>query len=100
MLDQPDDASGHPRSIYAADMLQALAYQGHAAAFYRAGLPAHRWAFPVSLAQARFVIMDSLLVRLSAPNEVPGLASMLATVRAWPVVYRRGDFTVYANPSA
>jgi 4-amino-4-deoxy-L-arabinose transferase-like glycosyltransferase len=100
MLDQPDDASGHPRSIYAADMLQALAYQGQAAAFYPAGLPAYRWAFPVSLAHARFVILDTMLVRLSAPNEVPGLAAMLATVRAWPVVYRRGDFTVYANPSA
>jgi hypothetical protein len=98
MLDQPDDAKGASRSVYAADLLQAVAYQGHAAAFYRAGLPRERWAYDVSLGGARYVIVDDLIRRLAAPDQVSGLAPLLATVRAWPVVYHHGEYTIYERP--
>jgi 4-amino-4-deoxy-L-arabinose transferase-like glycosyltransferase len=98
LLDQPEDARGTSRPIYGADVLQAVAYQGHAAAFYPAGLPRGRWAYDVSLARARYVIVDDLIRRLAAPDQVPGLIPLLATVRAWPVVYQHGEYTIYQRP--
>jgi hypothetical protein len=98
-LDQPDDAAGQPRPLYAADLLQTLAYSGQPAAFYPGGLPRARWAFAVSLDRARYVIVDNLLRRLAAPGEVGNLAPLLATVEAWPIVYQRGEYTVYEHPS-
>ncbi|HEY7832395.1 MAG TPA: glycosyltransferase family 39 protein, partial [Ktedonobacterales bacterium] len=83
-LDQPDDAAGQPRPLYAADLLQTLAYSGQPAAFYPGGLPRALWAFAVSLDRARYVIVDNLLRRLAAPGEVANLAPLLATVEAWP----------------
>jgi 4-amino-4-deoxy-L-arabinose transferase-like glycosyltransferase len=98
MLDQPDDAHGARRPIYAADLLQAVAYQGQGAAFYPAGLPRGRWAYEVSLSRARYVIVDDLIRRLAAPDQVAGLVPLLATVRAWPVVYHLGEYTIYQQP--
>lgn len=95
MLDQPDDAAGRSRPVYAADLLQALAYQGHAAAFYPAGLRRPRWAFDVSVGHARYVIVDNLLRKLAEPGQVPGLGAMLARIQSWPVVYTRGEYVVY-----
>lgn len=100
MLDQPDDAHGHPRALYAADILQALAYAGQSAAFYPAGLLRSRWVFDVSLGHARYVVVDDLVRGLAAPGEVPGLAGLLATVRSWPVAYQRGEYTVYERPGS
>jgi hypothetical protein len=100
MLDQPDDRQRRPRPLYAADILQALAAQGQAAAFYPAGLPPQRWAFDVSIGHARYVIVDNLVRQLAAPGEVEGLASLLASVETWPAVYRRGEYTVYERPVA
>jgi hypothetical protein len=100
MLDQPDDVSGHPRPVFAADLLQALAYGGHAAAFYPAGLPRARWAFDVSLGRARYVVVDDLLRRLAAPGQVAGLADVLSVAQSWPAVYRRGEYVVYERPAA
>jgi hypothetical protein len=99
MLDQPDDATGRPRALYAADLLQTVAYSGRAAAFYPAGLPRRRWAFDVSLGHARYVIVDDLLRSLAGPGEVAGLAAVLRTAESWPVVYRRGEYTIYARPA-
>lgn len=100
MLDQPDDVSGHPRPVFAADLLQALAYGGHAAAFYPAGLPRARWAFDVSLGHARYVVVDDLLRRLAAPGQVAGLADVLSVAQSWPAVYQRGEYVVYERPAA
>ncbi|HEV2238034.1 MAG TPA: glycosyltransferase family 39 protein [Ktedonobacterales bacterium] len=98
LLDQPEGAGGGTRPIYGADLLQAVAYQGHAAAFYPAGLPRGRWAYDVSLARARYVIVDDLIRRLAAPDQVPGLIPLLGTVGAWPVVYHHGEYTIYQRP--
>jgi hypothetical protein len=100
MLDQPDDALGHPRPLYAADILQALAYAGQSAAFYPAGLPRSRWVFDVSLGHARYVVVDDLVRGLAAPGEVPGLARLLAMVKPWPVAYQRGEYIVYERPGS
>jgi hypothetical protein len=98
MLDQPEGAHGTSQPIYAADLLQAVAYQGSAAAFYPAGLPAGRWAYDVSLGRARYVIVDDLVRRLAMPGQVAGLVPVLATLRAWPVVYHHGEYTIYERP--
>jgi hypothetical protein len=98
MLDRPGDAHGVSRPIYAADLLQVVAYQGQVAAFYPAGLPRRRWAYDVSLSRARYVIVDDLIRRLAAPDQVAGLVPLLATVRAWPVVYHHGEYTIYQRP--
>jgi hypothetical protein len=98
LLDQPEGVTSVPRPIYGADLLQTVAYQGHAAAFYPAGLPRGRWAYDVSLMRARYVIVDDLIRRLATPDQVAGLIPVLATVRAWPVVYHHGEYTIYQRP--
>ncbi|HEX9413919.1 MAG TPA: glycosyltransferase family 39 protein [Ktedonobacterales bacterium] len=98
MLDQPEDARGRTRPLYSADLLQTLAYQGRAAAFYPAGLPPQRWAYAVSLGRARYVIVDDLLRRLAAPGQVDGLAQILAAVETWPLVYHHGEYALYERP--
>jgi 4-amino-4-deoxy-L-arabinose transferase-like glycosyltransferase len=100
MLDQPDSVRGQPQPLYAADALQALAYAGQSAAFYPAGLPRTRWAFPVALDHARYVIVDDLLRQLAQPGEVPGMAGLLATATSWPAVYQRGEYTIYERPGS
>lgn len=97
-LDQPDNPDGTTRPLYAADILQTVAYAGQEAAFYPAGLARGRWAFNVSLGQARYVIVDNLVRRLAAPDEVPALAPLLVTVARWPVAYQRGEYTIYERP--
>ena len=98
-LDQPDDTHGTAQPLYAADILQTVAYTGRAAAFYPAGLGRGRWAFDVSLGHARYVIVDNLVRRLAAPDEGLALAPVLAAVASWPVVYQRGEFTIYERPA-
>jgi 4-amino-4-deoxy-L-arabinose transferase-like glycosyltransferase len=98
LLDQPEGATSAPRPIYGADLLQTVAYQGRAAAFYPAGLPRARWAYDVSLIRARYVIVDDLIRQLATPDQVAGLIPVLATVRAWPVVYHHGEYTIYERP--
>lgn len=97
-FDQPEDAQGHALGVSGADIVQTVAYGGREAAFYPAGLPRLRWAYDVSLSQARFVIVDDLLRQLAAPDQLPALSPILAQVERWPVVYRRGQYTVYERP--
>lgn len=99
MLDQPNDARGQPRTIYAADILQALAFSGQTAAFYPAGLGPARWAFDVAPNHVRFVIVDNLARQLAAPGQVDGMPALLRAVETWPAVYRRGQYTVYERPA-
>jgi 4-amino-4-deoxy-L-arabinose transferase-like glycosyltransferase len=97
-FDAPEDASGHPLGLQGADLLQAVAQSGHAVAFYPAALPATRWAYDVSLSRARYVIVDDLVRQLAKPDAEPRLVPVLATVRQWPAVFTRGQFTVYEQP--
>ncbi len=95
MFDQPDPPA--PRTE-GADILQTLAQTRQAAAFYPAGLPASRWAYPVALARARYVVVDNLLRQLAAPDQLPALIPILHVAEHWPVVYTSGQYAVYAQP--
>jgi hypothetical protein len=97
-FDQPEDAHGRPLGVSGADIVQTVAYGGQAAAFYPAGLPRDRWAYDITPGQARFVIVDDLLRQLAAPDQLPALRPILAQVERWPVVYRRGQYTVHERP--
>ncbi|HZC05613.1 MAG TPA: glycosyltransferase family 39 protein [Ktedonobacterales bacterium] len=97
-FDQPDDAQGRSLGVSGADLVQTVAYGGKAAAFYPAGLPRSRWAYDISPVKARYVIVDDLLRQLAAPDQLPALAPILTQVESWPVVYRRGQYSVYERP--
>ena len=97
-LDQPDAGAGQSGRLASADILQTVAQSGHAAAFYPAGLPPARWAYPVSLAHAQYVIVDNLVRALAAPNQEAALMPVLARVQQWPVAFQRGQYTIYERP--
>ncbi|HEY8324955.1 MAG TPA: glycosyltransferase family 39 protein [Ktedonobacterales bacterium] len=97
-FDQPVDAQGRPLGVAGADIVQTVAYGGHAAAFYPAGLPRNRWAYDIAPSAARFVIVDDLVRQLAAPDQLPALAPILKQVERWHVVFRRGQYTVYERP--
>ncbi len=97
-FDQPVDAQGRPLGVAGADIVQTVAYGGHAAAFYPAGLPRDRWAYDIAPSAARFVIVDDLVRQLAAPDQLPALAPILKQVERWPIVFRRGQYTVYERP--
>lgn len=96
MFDAPD---GHA-ALRAGDLLQALAQQGQPAAFYATNLPRSRWAYDVSLASARYVVVDDLLRQLAQPGQVDALAPVLALVERWHSVYTNGQYTVYERPGS
>jgi 4-amino-4-deoxy-L-arabinose transferase-like glycosyltransferase len=93
-FDHPDSSP----SLRGADLLQTVAQSGQAASFYPDGLPASRWSDDLSLSHARYVIMDDLLRQLAAPGQVGALNPLLTQVERWPVVYQRGQYTVYERP--
>ncbi len=97
-FDEPEDAHGRTLDVRGADITQTVAYGGQAAAFYPAGLPRSRWAYDISLGQARFVIVDDLLRQLSAPDQLPALAPLLKQAENWPVVFQCGQYVVYERP--
>lgn len=100
MFDAPNDAAGHQRILHSADILQALAQSGQAAAFYPANLPQSGWAYRVSLDSARYVIVDNLLRALAAPDQESALIPLLAQVQQWPVAFEQGQYTVYERPGS
>lgn len=93
------DAPASSPSLKGADLLQTLAQSGQSASFYPAGLPASRWSYDVSLASARYVVVDKLLRQLAAPGQIAALAPLLRQVQRWPIVFTSGQYTVYANPA-
>lgn len=97
-FDQPLDTGGHATGIEGADITQTVAYGGQAAAFYPAGLTRDRWSYDVSLARARYVVVDDLVRALAAPGQLPALAPILARVERWPVAFQRGQYVIYERP--
>lgn len=81
-----------------AELLQAVAITGHGTEFYPSGLEPDRWAYDVHLTASRLLVIDAftgLWVR-GHPRE----RALVAFARArWPLVYRRGEYTVFANPA-
>ncbi|MGH2514287.1 MAG: hypothetical protein ACRDHP_01390, partial [Ktedonobacterales bacterium] len=94
------DAPPSAPNLKGADLLQTLAQAGQDASFYPAGLPAARWTYSVSLAAARYVVVDNLLRQLAAPGQIGALGPLLRQVQRWPAVYINGQYTVYAQPGA
>ncbi len=97
-FDQPVDASGQTMGISGADIVQSVAFGGHEAAFYPGGLSRGRWAYDVSVSTAQFVIVDDLIRQLAAPDQMPALTPVVQQAEHWPVVYSRGQYTVYERP--
>ncbi|MGO8947141.1 MAG: ArnT family glycosyltransferase [Ktedonobacterales bacterium] len=94
IFDSPD----HAPETKGADILQTLAQSGESAAFYSAGLPSWRWTYTVSLASARYVVVDNLLRELAQPDELPALVQVLDRVQSWRLVFSRGQYAVYEQP--
>lgn len=61
-------------------------------------IAAGRWAFPVDLSSARYVVVEPAWALWGLPN-VPGMADMLAEVERWPLAFESGDLRVYRNPA-
>lgn len=97
-FDQPVGANGRALGISGADIVQSVAFGGQAAAFYPGGLQRERWAYDVSIASARFVIVDDLIRQLAAPDQMPALTPIVREAESWPAVYSRGQYTVYQRP--
>lgn len=93
------DAPPAAPMLKGADLLQTLAQSGQSASFYPAGLPATRWTYSVSLASARYVVVDNLLRQLAAPGQIDALVPILRQVERWP---RKtfGQYTVYERPTS
>ena len=95
-FDHPGDAP----TLQGADILQSVAFDGNAVAFYPAHIPATRWEYGVSLSSARFVIVDELVRQLAVPGESDALIPILKQVQQWPAVYVAGQYTVYERPGS
>ncbi len=80
-----------------ADLMQAVAFQGLATAFYPAGLPRRRFAFEPSLSRARFVVIDEFLRRWA--QEMPAERALLADAGSWPRVFQDGEYEVHERPA-
>lgn len=93
-FDHPDDAP----KLQGADILQSVAVEGDAVAFYPARLPASRWAYDVSLSGARYVIVDDLIRQLAVPGQADALIPIVKQVERWPAVYTAGQYTIYERP--
>ncbi len=96
IFDSPDRTP----HTHGADIIQALAQTGEGAAFYPSGLPSWRWTYPVSLADARYVVVDNLLRQLDQPNQLPTLVPVLEKAEKWRLVFSRGQYAVYEQPGA
>jgi 4-amino-4-deoxy-L-arabinose transferase-like glycosyltransferase len=95
IFDSPPGPSPRTRG---ADILQTLAQSGRNASFYPAGLPASRWDYSVSLADARYVVVDNLLRQLAAPSQMPSLRPLLQQAEGWRLVFQQGQYAVYERP--
>ena len=93
MFDSPSTAP-HTEG---ADILQTLAETGEQVAFYPAGLPGWRWKYPVALSHARYVVVDNILRQLAEPGQLPALSQLLRQVSGWRLVFRSGQYLVYAQ---
>jgi 4-amino-4-deoxy-L-arabinose transferase-like glycosyltransferase len=82
-----------------ADLLQAVAIDGHTAGFYPAGLDRARFRYDTRLAAARYLVVDAFTRLWIADSGATGEHGLVAAARrSWPLVYARGEYRVYANP--
>ncbi|MCA1597451.1 MAG: glycosyltransferase family 39 protein [Chloroflexi bacterium] len=79
-----------------AELLQAVAYEGQASAFYPAGIARQRWRYPPGLDAARFLVVDDFTHAWIAQN-APERALVAHAARGWLRVYAHGEYTIYEN---
>ena len=79
------------------ELLQAAAVSGHGTAFYPDGLSMARFVYDPRLDAARFLVVDRL-TRLLAAEQPQERALILRAKYYWPIVYRGGEYVVYAHP--
>jgi 4-amino-4-deoxy-L-arabinose transferase-like glycosyltransferase len=82
-----------------ADLLQAAAIEGRAAGFYPAGLDPKRFQYDTHLDAARYLVVDAFtMLWIADPGAREERRLVGLARRRWPVVYRRGEYTIYRNP--
>ncbi len=80
-----------------ADLLQAVAIYGTGTSFYPDGLHRSRFVYDTSLPAATFLVVDEFTRRFDAENR-PERALTLYAQAHWRLVYRAGEYAIYANP--
>ena len=81
----------------AADFQQAVAYMGGETQNYPKQMDTGRFLFDCSVENARYALLfDSW--REWAGEKMPDVETAFQIIEAWPVVYQKGDWRVYANP--
>jgi len=80
------------------ELLQAAAVSGHGTSFYPDGLSMARFVYDPRLEAARYLVVDRF-TRLWA-TEHPQERALIARAKYyWPIVYRGGEYVVYAHPA-
>jgi hypothetical protein len=81
-----------------AEILEAVAITGQGTAFYPAGLSATRFVWDTRLQAARYLIVDHFTVLWIASHPAERALVRQAEV-GWRLVYRQGEYRIYANPA-
>jgi 4-amino-4-deoxy-L-arabinose transferase-like glycosyltransferase len=80
-----------------AEILEAVAITGQGTAFYPAGLSPTRFVWDPRLQAARYLIVDHF-TRLWIASHPAERALVRHAQTRWRLVYRQGEYAVYANP--
>ncbi|MCX7827137.1 MAG: hypothetical protein N2689_16530, partial [Verrucomicrobiae bacterium] len=90
----------------AAQMVHAVAWAGEPTEYFHGALPRDLFLFPCGLEDARYLVVAAG----GTPDQPSGIDAvywfryesiqrLMTTVREqWPVVFRQGDYVVFANP--
>ena len=79
------------------ELLQGVAITGNGTGFYPDGLGPARFAYNPRLGAARYLVVDRFTRQLIAEDAAERALVRRAQV-GWPVVYRQGEYVVYAHP--
>jgi hypothetical protein len=82
----------------ATELLQAVAVSGHGTAFYPDGLSRARFVYDPRLEAARYLVVDRF-TQLWAAEHPRERALIVRAKYYWPIVYRGGEYIVYAHPT-
>lgn len=80
------------------ELLQAVAISGHGTAFYPSGLDRARFLYDTELSAARFLVLDDF-TRLWIKENAAERALVSTAKAHWQLVYKHGEYLVYANPA-
>jgi hypothetical protein len=80
------------------ELLQSVAISGHGTAFYPNGLDRTRFLYDTTLSAASFLVIDDF-TRLWINENVREKALVTTAKAHWQIVYKHGEYLVYANPA-